>query len=225
MTVVGETSLVFIALIQVALGITLVVVLLNLAPRLRELSDQTQAALNSLRHTLINVNGLIAELRQSELIEQAKLAMQSAHGAVDRIDPLATELQATLTNARTLLDDATETSQTVRARVEDFAATQKELTSLASAMTDVVSEVRDRELAAKLSNVLSDTSLLAADLGILTENANSYLESGRPLVSNIGGVVSSARQRASGISSTLGGLREGFRAGVKTFKEEGRTRK
>jgi hypothetical protein len=83
----------------------------------------------------------------------------------------------------------------------------------------VAGELRDKELVARLSNVLSDTSLLAADIGVLAENANSFLGGGRPVLGSVSGVVSSARQRASGISTKLGALREGIKAGVETWRE------
>lgn len=210
-----------IALAMVGTLGTLVLMWLRFQPALSELESQLHATLAATRQALLNLDGLTRELRESGLIAQAKATLASAHGAAGRLDPLADSLQATLSGARELLDDATQTSQSVRARVEDLAATQQELTALANALADVAGELRDNELAARLSNVLSDTSLLAADIGILAENANSYLEGSKPLVSNISSVVSSARQRASGISTRLGALREGFKAGVDSWRQGG----
>ena len=87
-------------------------------------------------------------------------------------------------------------------------------------LADVLNDVRDMELAQRLSNVLADTSLLAADIGLLAENTNSMLDSGRPLVSGIGHVVGDAKRRAGGISSTISGLRQGFKAGVSTWRDK-----
>ncbi|MBN2082697.1 hypothetical protein JW859_10905 [bacterium] len=220
------------AVIAIAIGaagmVMLAIAVMGMRPRLLEVADELQATLTGLQRALFHIEELARELRDKAIVDklmsvldgaqtalgQVDATLVEAQGAVGRIDPLATDLQATLSEARELLDDATQTSQSVRARVDDLAAAQSELTSMATALTDVISEVRDREVAARLANVLADTSLLAADIGILTENANSYLEHGKPLVSNISGVVDSARRRAGGISSSLGALREGLR-GVK----------
>jgi hypothetical protein len=194
----------------------------TLASVARKLSVRLEDALLALRKVLQNTDDVIQQIKEQQLVERTNEVLSSATGAAGRLDPLALDLQNTLSEARSLLDDATQTSQSVRARVDDLATMQSELTALTGALTDVAGELRDRELAAKLTNVLSDTSLLAADIGILAENANSYLESGKPLVSNIGGVVDSARERASGISSMLSNVRHGFRAGVESWKEGGK---
>ncbi len=211
--------------IAIAVGVLAIVVLvvglLGLRPRLLELIEELQTTLGGAQRAMFHIEELLRELREKGLVDKLDAALSEAQGAVGRIDPLARDLQATLGEARELLDDATQTSQSVRARVDDLAATQSELTALAGALTDVIGDVRDRELAAKLANVLTDTSLLAADIGILTENANSYLEHGKPLVSNIGGVVDNARRRAGGISTSLGALREGLKAGYDTLRGEG----
>lgn len=120
---------------------------------------------------------------------------------------LSEQLSSTLSEARELMDDATQTSQAVRTRVEDLAATQAELNALTRALADVAVEMRDKELAAKLSNLLSDTSLLAADIGILAQNATSLVESGKPLVDNVSSVVEGAQRRVGGISAAIGALR------------------
>jgi hypothetical protein len=166
------------------------------------------------------MEALVSELRGSGLIVKASAAVDSVAGGVNKIDPLTADLSRTLTEARGLLDDATQTSQAVRTRVEDFAATQAELQHIARALADVAAEIRDQELAGKLSNVLSDTSLLAADLGMLTENASAVLEGGKPIVGSISRVVSSARERAAGLARRVGSVREGIKAGVQAFKEE-----
>lgn len=201
----GDIGLLITALVSIAL----LVAVLAAVPRLREISDSLQLTLSAAQRALFQVEQLGLALRTAGIIERLNAALASAQGAVGRMDPLAGQLSDTLTDARELLDDAKETSQSVRARVEDLAATQRELTALATSMTDVVSEVRDLELAKRLSDVLADTSLLAADIGVLAENASSMLESGKPLVSGIGGVVGDARRRASGISSALGGSAPG----------------
>jgi ABC-type transporter Mla subunit MlaD len=198
------------------------VLLIGARSRLAELADELQNTLGAVQRALFHLEELGRELRDRELVEKLDLALQSAYGAVGRLDPLASGLEATLSDAREMLDDATQTSQSVRARVEDLAAVQAELSALTGAFTDVLKELRDRELAAKLTNVLSDASLLAADIGVLTENANSYLESGKPLVSNVGSVVASAKTRAGSLSRTIGSLREGFRAGAQVWQDEGK---
>jgi hypothetical protein len=209
------------AVVIIALvGVALLVALLSAVPRLREIADTLQLTLGNAQRALFQVEQLALQLRTAGIIERLSAALATAQATVGRIDPLAGQLSDTLTGARELLDDAKETSQSVRARVDDLAAAQRELTALASALTDVVGEVRDRELAKRLSDVLADTSLLAADIGVLAENATSMLEGGKPLVSGIGGVVGSARRRASGISSALGGIRAGFKAGVDSWREK-----
>ena len=198
--------------IVIAIGtlaiIVLAIAVIGMRPRLMELMDDVQSTLAGLQRALLQVEELARELRDRGMAEQLSNVLAKAETALGGMDEM--------------LDDATQTSQSVRARVDDLAAAQSELSGLASALTDVISDVRDRDLAARLANVLNDTSLLAADIGILTENANSYLEHGKPLVSNISGVVDNARQRAGGISTSLGALREGLAAGVQTFREGGR---
>jgi hypothetical protein len=214
-----ELWLGIIAVVQLALIVTLIVAVAGALPRLREITDDIQSTLGSLQRALFQVEVLGNELRQSGMIDKLNAALSSAQGAAGKIEPLAAELETTLNNANLLLDDAKETSQSVRARVDDLAAVQSELTALASALTDVVSDVRDRELAVKLANVLADTSLLAADLGVLAENTTAMLETGKPLVSSVSHVVGDAKRRASGIGATLGSIKEGFKAGVENFRE------
>ena len=223
----NEAGIIAVLVIVVTIGAAAIVMMalavLGIRPRLLELAEEAGITLKGLQRTLFHVEDLLREVREKGLVDRigtaleglelalgkADSALAQAETAVGRIDPLADDLKRTMTDARELMDDATQTSQSVRARVDDLAAMQAELTALASALTDVAAEVRNKELAEKLGNVLSDTSLLAADIGILTENANSYLEHGRPLVSNIAGVVKNARQRADGISATLSALRHG----------------
>jgi len=204
---------------MVGILVTLVLMWARVQPSLRGFESQLRGTLASLSQALLNLDGLVRDLRESGLIEQARQTLSTASGAAGRIDPLADDLKATLSDAREMLDDATQTSQSVRARVEDLATTQKELTALAGALADVAGELRDKELVARLSNVLSDTSLLAADIGTLAENANGILGGSKPVLSSVSGVVHSARERAGGISTKLGALREGLKAGVATWRE------
>jgi methyl-accepting chemotaxis protein len=216
----NEAGIIAVLVIVVTIGAVAIVMtalaVLGLRPRLLEFAEEAGITLKVLQRTLFHVEELLREVRDKGLVDRIgtalaglELALGKAETAVGRIDPLADDLKRTMTEARELMDDATQTSQSVRARVDDLAAMQAELTALASALTDVAADVRNKELAEKLGNVLSDTSLLAADIGILTENANSYLEHGRPLVGNIAGVVKNARERAGGISATLGALHHG----------------
>jgi ABC-type transporter Mla subunit MlaD len=201
-----------IMLIVIAIGtvaiIMMAIAIIGLRPRLLELIEDLRSTLGGTQRALFHIEELVRELRDRGLAAQLSTVLAKAETALGGMDEM--------------LDDATQTSQSVRARVDDLAAAQSELSGLAAALTDVISDVRDRELAGKLSNVLTDTSLLAADIGILTENANSYLEHGKPLVDNIGNVVDNARRRAGGISSSLGALKEGLRAGVETLREGGK---
>lgn len=199
-----------------------VAALLRAGGPLRELSTQAQATLTGLTRTLGQLEALLTELRQSGIVAKASAAVESVSGGAGKLDPLAADLARTLTEARAMLDDATQTSQAVRGRVEDFAATQRELTELARALADVACELRDKELAGKLANVLSDTSLLAADLGVLAENASSIIEGGRPLVGGISRVVDSAKSRAAGLAQRVGSVREGIRAGKEAWRESGK---
>jgi chromosome segregation ATPase len=215
-----ETWLMMIAICQ-GLG---VLVLLVLAVRLGGLAGSVggrlEQSLDALQRAVASLDSLLKDLQDRGVIGKAAAALDSASGAANRIDPLAAELSTTMQGVRELLDDATQTSQSLRARVDDLAAMQSELTAMTRALTDVSCELRDKELAGKLANVLSDTSLLAADIGILTENANSYLERGKPLVSNIESVVSTAKRRATGISGALGSIKEGFKAGAEAWHEQ-----
>lgn len=213
--VAQETSLLIIAIAQGLVFVLLLVGLMVILPRLGSLLSQLESTLTALKGTLSSTENVVNDIRDRRVIEKVLIALDSASGAVDRVEPLAEELKQTMAGARNLLDDATQTSQSVRARIEDLAATQTELNSLVKALTDVSCELRDNDLATKLTNVLGDASLLAADIGILTENANSYLESGKPLVNNISRVVSSAKARASGITSSIGGLKESMQSGAK----------
>lgn len=207
-------------LISVIALIVLVAALLRARGPLEELGNQARSTLSGLQRTLAQLEGLVSELRASGLVTKASAAVESVAGGVNKIDPLTADLTRTLTEARSLLDDATQTSQAVRTRVEDFAATQAELQHIARALADVATEIRDQELAGKLANVLNDTSLLAADIGMLTENANSMIEGGKPLVGGISKVVSSARSRAAGLARSVGSVREGIKAGVQAFHED-----
>jgi len=204
-----QIMLVVIAIGTVAIIMTAFAVI-GLRPRLLELIEDLRGTLSGTQRALFHIEELVRELRDRNIAEHMATVLAKAETALGGMDEM--------------LDDATQTSQSVRARVDDLAATQAELSGMAAALTDVISDVRDRELATKLGNVLTDTSLLAADIGILTENANSYLEHGKPLVDNIGNVVDSARRRAGGISTSLGALRVGLRAGVESLREGGKER-
>jgi hypothetical protein len=153
---------------------------------------------------------LAVDLRSSGLAERAAAALDSANAAAGRIDPLAAEVTSTLGNARELLDDATQTSQSVRSLADDLVATNKELAALSAALADVAAGIKDHEVAGKLANVLSDTSVLAADIGILAENANTYLETGKPLVAGLR-ALGNARKRAAQLSSSAATLRSGVK--------------
>lgn len=212
--------LVFVIAVGACGLLILAIAVMWLRPRINELADHLQATTGGAQRAMLQIEELVRELREKGLVGKLDAALSDARGAVGKIDPLAADISSALTDARGLLDDATQTSQSVRARIEDLAATQAELNALTSALTDVMSEVRDREVAAKLANVLSDASLLTADIGILTENANSYLEHGKPLVGNIRHVVDNARQRASGISATLGGIRDGAKPAQPAGRDE-----
>ena len=212
--VASETSLLVIAAAQALVLIVLLVVAIAILPRLGPLARELNETLRTLRATLGSLDSVMGDIRDRRVVEKLLVALSSASGAVD---PLASDFKATMANARDLMDDATQTSQSVRQRIDDLAATQAELNALVKSLTDVSCELRDNELARKLTNVLSDTSLLAADLGILTENANSYLETGKPLVSNVASVVSNARERASGISGSIGGIKDGIKSGRRAW--------
>ena len=193
---------------QFFIGLLLAIVASIILARARDIADQVGSLLGSAQASLANIDGVVRDLRESRLVEKASQALEGASGAVGRIDPLATELSATLTEARGLLDDATQTSQSVRARVDDLAATQTELNALTGTLADVAGQLRDAQLADKLGNILHDAALLAADVGMLTENVNHYLETGKPLVNNLSGIVSRARERAGKVTSAIGGLKD-----------------
>ncbi len=213
--VAQETSLLIIAIAQILLFIVMFVGMMVILPRLGSLLSQVESTLQALKGTLVSTDEVVKDVQNRRVIEKVLVALSSASGAVDKVEPLASELKETMAGARGLLDDATQTSQSVRARIEDLAATQTELNSLVKALTDVSCELRDNELARKLTNVLGDASLLAADIGILTENANSYLESGKPLMNNISSVVNNAKERAAGITSSIGSIKEGVQSTTK----------
>jgi uncharacterized protein YoxC len=142
------------------------------------------------RQTLQQLEHLTAELRRSDVVQRASNVLESAVAAVDRVNPLAAQMTSTLGEARELLDDATQTSQSVRSLAEDLASTNKELSALSTSLADIAVELKDRELAKKLTNALSDASILAADIGVLAEKANHFVES--PIAGGIGRVVGKA---------------------------------
>jgi methyl-accepting chemotaxis protein len=203
-----ESWLAIIACVQLFGALLLALVASGALSRGRELADQLNSLLATARGTLLRLDSTLHELHEARLVEKASQALAGATGAVGRIDPLASELSATLTEARGLLDDATQTSQSVRARVDDLAATQHELNALTGTLADVAGQLRDAQLADKLGNILHDAALLAADVGLLTENVNHYLETGKPLVENISGIVSRTRERAGKVTSAIGGLKD-----------------
>ena len=213
--VAQETSLLIIAIAQVLVFVIMFVGMMVILPRLGSLLSQIESTLAALKGTLNSTDEVVKDVQNRRVIEKLLVALSSASGAVDKVEPLASELKETMAGARGLLDDATQTSLSVRNRIEDLAATQTELNSLVKALTDVSCDLRDNDLARKLTNVLGDASLLAADIGILTENANSYLESGKPLVDGISNVVSNAKERASGITSSIDSLKEGMQSSAK----------
>ncbi len=189
-------------------GVLLLTVVASIVlARGREIADQVGGLLASAQTSLANIDGVVRELREARLVEKASQALAGAAGAAGRIDPLATELSATLSGARELLDDATQTSQSVRARVDDLAATQAELNALTGTLADVAGRLRDAQLVDKLGNILHDAALLAADVGMLTENVNHYLETGKPLVNNLSSIVNRTRERAGKVTSAIGGLK------------------
>jgi ABC-type transporter Mla subunit MlaD len=200
--------------------IALIVLLLDLRHKLGD-------ALVSLKSTLTDAQGVVGNLQQvtqqvlaSGILDSAKTTMASVSAGVDKIDPVLGQLQSTLTDARELLDDATQTSQSVRARVDDLAAMQRELQDTSAALADTMTQLRDQQIAGKLANVLSDTSTLMADVGLLVESAHAVLEGGRPLVENIGEVVESARNGVKRLTGAIGSFKEGVKEGVKAGVEE-----
>jgi methyl-accepting chemotaxis protein len=203
-----DSWLAIIAIVQVFGAVLLVIFASTALARGRELGDQVNGLLATARTSLINLDSTVRELREARLVEKAAQALAGASGAVGRIDPLATELSATLSGARDLLDDVAQTSQSVRARVDDLAATQHELNALTGTLADVAGQLRDAGLVDKLGNILHDAALLAADVGMLTENVNHYLETGKPLVDNLSGLVSRTRERAGKVTSAIGGLKD-----------------
>jgi hypothetical protein len=219
----SELALLVIAACQVLGLIGLGVALGQLLPRLAGLGQQLKQQGDSLqselrttaqaaRSALVQLELLMAELRNSGLAQRAVAALDSANAAAGRIDPLATQVASTLGGARELLDDATQTSQSVRGLAEDLAATNKELAALSASLADIATGLRDQDVAAKLGNVLADTSVLAADIGILAENANTYLETGKPLVAGLK-ALSGARKSAAQLGASAAGLRSGIKPG------------
>jgi methyl-accepting chemotaxis protein len=235
----SELALTIIAVCQ-ALGLLLLAALAfaALGP-LRKLGDGLGPAMSALQAALTKLDGLLAELKDNRVVSKAASTLDSLSGGAGQLEPLAQnvkttlegvqatltgvqgtlseaklmlgeQLTATLVEARGLMDDATQTSQAVRTRVEDLAATQHELNAMAKALADVAYDLRDKELASKLTNLLSDTSVLAADIGMLAQNANSLVEQGRPLISNVSDVVSDAQQKVHGISAAIGAIKDGL---------------
>lgn len=216
-----ETWLAVIAVVQIGGFIVLAVLVSFIAARGRELMENLNSLLDNVRNSLFNVDNVVRDLKEQQLIAKASAALEGASGAVTRIDPLVTDLTDTLSNARGLLDDATQTSQSVRARVDDLAATQNELNTLTGSLTDIASQLRDADIGNKLGNILHDASLLAADVGMLTENVNHYLETGKPLVKSLSGVVNRTKKRAEKVTDAIGGLKEGIKAGADAARGEG----
>ena len=137
-----DSWLAIIAIVQVFGAILLAVLASAALARGRELGDQVNGLVAAARTSLINLDSTVRELREARLVEKAAQALAGASGAVGRIDPLATELSATLSGARDLLDDVAQTSQSVRARVDNLAATQHELNALTGTLADVAAPPR-----------------------------------------------------------------------------------
>ena len=206
-----NTGLLALLVIALLIGVT---ALFPLRRRISSVTDELERTMSDSRRLIGEGEALLRELRQGGLLDRAKAALDSTRHIADKVGPITASLAVTLTEARTLLDDATQTSQSVRGRVEDLAATQRELNELTRAMADIAADLKDNDISGKLSNLLTDASLLAADFGILAENANSYLERGKPIVENIGDVVAGAKKRVRGIKRAIGSLKEGVKAGA-----------
>jgi uncharacterized protein YoxC len=205
-------SLTIIAAAQLLGCLLLIVATLVVLPKIGSLLTSLNETLAELKRTLKSADSLVRDVQDKNIMLKLAGTLDNARSAVGRIDPLAAQLEQTMGEVRSLLDDATQTSQSARARIDDLATMQKDITSLSSSLADISSDLNDRELSKRITNLLSDVSLLTADIGILTENANSYLEKGRPLVSNVADVVNSARQRVSGVSRAVAGVRQSIGA-------------
>ncbi|MDQ3023286.1 MAG: hypothetical protein M3R04_02695 [bacterium] len=203
--------------LRVILMLVSILALGALAWLLLDLRGKVSDSLTSLRSTLANLDRLSKQIVSSGILDQAKLTMNSVGSGVGKIDPLLVQLEGAITEARELLDDATQTSQSVRARVDDLAAMQRELHDTSSALADVVTQLRDQQISVKVGNVLSDASTLMADIGLLAESASSVLDTGKPLVKNASDVISSAKRGVRSIASGAAAVKEGFKAGVDTL--------
>lgn len=217
-----ELSLTIIAAAQVLGGLLFLVTAMLLLPRLTGMLGDLQEALKELKRTLRTAESLVRDVQDQNIMLKVSGTLDNARTAVARIEPLAAQLEQTIGEARTLLDDATQTSQSARARIDDLATMQKDITALSGSLADITSDLHDRDLSRRITNLLSDISLLTADIGILTENANSYLEMGKPLVSNVAEVVSSAQERVGDVSRAVAGVRKSLGGGNGEKPEDGK---
>jgi hypothetical protein len=207
-------------LLRIVLILAGIVALAAAAWLLLDLRRKLGDALENLRATLASVSRLSQQVASSGILDQAKTTMSSVGSGVEKIDPLLLQVQSTLTEASELLEDAAKTSQSVRARVDDLAAMQRELQDTSVALADLLTELRDQNLGVKLGNVLSDASTLMADVGILAENASGVLETGKPLVRGASEVINSAKKGVRSIAGGAQAVKEGIRAGVDVLKGE-----
>jgi uncharacterized protein YoxC len=207
----------FVTVLRIVLMIVGILALGALTWVLLDMRGKLSDSLSSLRSTLANVDRLSQQVASSGILDQARSTMSSVGSGVEKIDPLLKQLEGTLTEARELLDDATQTSQSVRARVDDLAAMQRELHDTSAALADVTTQLRDQQLGVKVGNLLSDAATLMADIGMLAESASSMLETGKPLVRNASEVISSAKRGVKSIASGAAAVKDGIKAGVETL--------
>lgn len=200
--------------LRIVLYIVGILALGALAWLLFELRAKVSDSLTSLRSTLANLDRLSKQVASSGILDQAKVTMNNVGSGMTKVDPLLVQLDSTLNEARVLLGDATQTSKSVRARVDDLAAMQRELQDTSAALADLMTQLRDQQVPAKLGNVLSDASTLMADVGLLAESASSVLDTGKPLVKNASEVISSAKRGVRSLASGAQAVKEGIKAGV-----------
>jgi methyl-accepting chemotaxis protein len=198
--------------------IALVGFLNALKSRLAGTMDALTSTLTSSQRTMRQVEALIAQLKDSQLIESVKDTLLSAETAVGKVDPLLRQLESTVVEARSLIDDVTQTSQSARARIDDLAAMQRELHDISSSLAEITAGLQENDISGKMANLVGDASVLAADLGTLIESATSIVQGGKPLVQSIGTVVNKAKRGVQSVSAAIDGVKEGIHAGVEVMQ-------
>src|SRR5690606_3204138 len=111
-------SLTIIAAAQLCGLLVLIIITAVLLPKLSALLAELKGTAGEAKQTLKTAESLVRSVQDQDILRKVGGTLDNARVAVGRIEPLAAQLEQTLGEARTLLDDATQTSQSARARID-----------------------------------------------------------------------------------------------------------